>query len=98
MVFKGRVPIGSCYDELDEEENKKSLITSRILRLKGCEENINLGDPQDTYNRYVYIHGTNHENEIGQPASAGCVHLSNQDIIDLYPKIPLNALVYISRD
>ena len=37
--------------------------------------------------RYIYIHGTNHENLLGQPASCGCIRMSNADVIDLYDRI-----------
>ena len=39
--------------------------------------------------RYIYIHGTNREDLIGQPASAGCVCLRNADVIQLYDLIPI---------
>ena len=56
---------------------------SRILRLKGLEENINLGGDVDSYQRYIYIHGTAHEDKIGEKASHGCIRMLNQDVIEL---------------
>jgi lipoprotein-anchoring transpeptidase ErfK/SrfK len=41
----------------------------------------------DTFRRYVYIHGTNHEENIGRPASSGCLQLSNDDVIELFDQI-----------
>jgi hypothetical protein len=46
--------------------------------------------------RYIYIHGTNREDLIGQPASAGCVCLRNADVIELYELIPLGTRVEIT--
>ena len=34
--------------------------------------------------RYIYIHGTNHEERLGRPASIGCVRMGNSEVIDLY--------------
>ena len=96
MVFKGRRPVGKCYWELpDHDQVSNNLITSRILRLRGLEPGINSGVGVDTYNRYVYIHGTNHENRIGEPLSAGCVLLRNQEMIHLFDRIPVNSLLLI---
>ncbi|MCO5045133.1 MAG: L,D-transpeptidase [Verrucomicrobia bacterium] len=59
-------------------------ITTRILRLRGLERGHNAGPGCDTYARFVYIHGTNHEQLLGQPASAGCVRMGNRDVADLF--------------
>ncbi len=40
---------------------------------------------RDTYYR---IHGTNDLSSIGSSGSAGCIRLFNQDIIDLYSRVP----------
>ena len=61
MIFKGRKPQGVRFFEFDNGENQKNLITTRILRLDGLEVGINKGEGIDTYECYVYIHGTNHE-------------------------------------
>jgi hypothetical protein len=95
MVFKGRVPTGQLYGEVSAEEAKRSLITSRILRLRGHEPGKNSGAGCDTYDRYVYIHGTNHEELIGQPASAGCVQLRNSEMIELFDRMEAGDLVWI---
>ena len=57
---------------LDDEENEKNLITTRILWLAGLEPGVNAGGAVDTYERYIYIHGTNHEHRLGAPASSEC--------------------------
>jgi len=38
----------------------------------------------DSEGRFIYIHGTNHEAEIGSPVSHGCIRLSNTDVINLF--------------
>ena len=95
MVFKGRKPIGLKYEECSEEEREKNLITTRILRLQGLEDGLNKGEGIDTYDRYVYIHGTNHEENLGSPASSGCLQVSNAEAVELHDEIPLGSHLYI---
>jgi hypothetical protein len=94
-VFRGRVGIGSRFDELKPEEQAKNLITTRILRLRGLETGHNAGLGCDTYERMVYIHGTNHEDMIGRPNSAGCIELRNEDMLELFDATPEGTLVLI---
>ncbi|HEY2800012.1 MAG TPA: L,D-transpeptidase [Chthoniobacterales bacterium] len=85
-VFRGRVPLAP-NDPLPETED---LILSRILWLDGIEpQNAN------THDRFIYIHGTNHEDDIGRPGSHGCVRMKSADLIALFEQIPLGAEVVI---
>lgn len=75
-IFKQRVPVGQWTPEMAVEED---LVLSRILRIQGIDpENAN------TYERFIYLHGTNHEDRLGQPASQGCIRLGNADMIELF--------------
>ena len=56
---------------------------------------VNRGGEVDTYERYVYIHGTNHEDRIGEPLSAGCVLMRNIEIVSLYEEVRAGDLVWI---
>jgi hypothetical protein len=96
MVFQGRMPIGLHYWDCEEAMQQKNLITSRILRLNGLQEGLNRGGKQDTFNRFVYLHGTNHEDRLGKPASSGCIQLGNQEVIELANKIGIGSHLYIS--
>lgn len=96
MIFKGRQAQGRCYQELSDDENRPNLITTRILWLRGLEPGHNQGPGIDTHDRYVYIHGTNHEERLGTPDSHGCVLMSNPEVIELFDRIPSGTLVYIS--
>ena len=89
-IFKGRIPVGVC-DLADPSEDDG--ILTRILRLDGRD-----GENSNSYRRYIYIHGTNHENLIGQPASIGCIRMRNEDVAALYDLIPVGATVHISAD
>jgi lipoprotein-anchoring transpeptidase ErfK/SrfK len=49
-------------------------------------------DGRDTYFR---VHGTNEPESIGHAVSSGCIRLFNQDIIDLYNRVPVGAHVTV---
>ncbi len=93
MVFQSRLPTGRHFSEMPASED--NLITSRILWLRGLEPGVNQGGDVDTYERYVYIHGTSREDRIGQPQSAGCVLLGNLDVIELYDEVRPGDQVWI---
>jgi hypothetical protein len=95
MVFKGRVATGHHFNELSPEENVRNLITTRILWLRGLEPGYNLGGDRDSYERYIYCHGTNHEEAIGRPASGGCVQLRNLDMVELFDRVRVGDWVNI---
>jgi len=97
MVFEARVPTGRHFSEFSEEENRRNLVTTRILWLHGLEPGVNQGGDVDTHNRYVYIHGSNHEDRIGTPQSAGCVLLRNLDIIELFDEARVGDMVWITE-
>lgn len=98
MVFRARKPIGKCYWDLSEEENTPNLVTTRILRLKGLEPGKNSGPVCDTFDRFVYIHGTNHEDRIGSPDTAGCIALRNQEVITLFDSTPEGTLLWLGLE
>ena len=61
---------------------KEDLVLTRILTLDGLDRaNAN------SLARYIYIHGTNQERQIGRPASHGCVRLRNKDMAALYTMV-----------
>jgi len=95
MVFKGRVPTGKLFSEYSGAVAAGNLITSRILRLRGLEPCHNAGPGCDSYARYIYIHGTNHEDRIGQPFSGGCVEMRNPEVIELFNHMETGDLVWI---
>jgi len=83
-VFESRVPTGAVWQgELIADDK----ILTRIVTLEGLEDGVNRGPGRDSLARYIYIHGTNHENEIGRPASHGCVRMRNDDVIALFENL-----------
>ena len=87
VVFKSRVPTGKHYAEFPDADTNTNFITTRILWLRGLEPGVNLGGNVDTHGRYVYIHGTNHEDRIGERMSAGCVLMRNTELIELFEQV-----------
>ena len=63
---------------------------TRILWLDGIEPG-----NANTYDRYIYIHGTNHEDQIGRPASHGCVRMKNADVAELFRRVAVGTPVII---
>ena len=92
-IFEGREPVGRIAQDLDNRE--KDEITSRILWLDGLEEGVNSGGAYDTYERYIYIHGTSDERRIGEPVSAGCIRMKNDDVIELFDEAMVDDIVLI---
>jgi len=41
------------------------------------------------------IHGTNQPEYIGQAISSGCIRMTNEDVIDLYKRVPVGAIVVV---
>ncbi len=91
-IFRDREDTG---EDWDHKQNGDNLILTRILRLEGLEEGINKGPGVDSYERYIYIHGTGREDLIGTPLSHGCVCLRNLDVIRLFDAVGEGTPVYI---
>jgi L,D-transpeptidase YbiS len=85
-VFHSRIPLAPA----DAPPPADDLVLSRILWLDGLEEH-----NANTRDRFIYIHGTNHEEAIGQPTSHGCIRMKNADLIALFDQVPLGAEVVI---
>src|SRR3954462_6825183 len=87
MVFKDRRPTGEI---LVPDAPGRDPIVTRILWLRGREsQNAN------AYGRYIYIHGTPEERNIGQRASFGCIRMRSRDVIQLYDVVGWGARVTI---
>jgi lipoprotein-anchoring transpeptidase ErfK/SrfK len=93
-IIKSRVPTGRIAADL-QDTSGNDVITSRILWLKGLEPGKNSGAGIDSYQRYIYIHGTAQEHLIGSPASIGCIRMKNHDVIALFQAVEVGTLVNI---
>lgn len=84
--------------------------TATMLRLRpdmqrGAEPGI--GNPLGARALYLYqgsrdtmfrIHGTNEPWSIGTQVSSGCIRLLNEDIVDLYERVPVGTTVLVRRN
>lgn len=92
-AFRARKPCG-IFDP-SRDDPKRDWILSRILRLGGCETGRNRRGIVDTFERYIYIHGTHEEDKLGTAASHGCIRMANADIIELFEHVSLQESVII---
>jgi len=95
-VFVARRPSGEIYSAAARAEHPgRDWILTRILWLSGLERGFNrLGD-RDSMRRYIYIHGTPDEEEVGVAASKGCIRMRNRDILQLFDKVQAGTRVYL---
>jgi UDP-N-acetylmuramate-alanine ligase len=92
MVFASREPTGEVWRGEPREDD---LILSRVITLEGLEDGVNRGPGRDSLERYIYLHGTNHEQALGEPASHGCIRLGNADVIELFERVAEGDLVAV---
>ncbi len=92
-ILQDRVATGEIADST--AVGTRDVITSRILWLSGMESGLNEGGNVDSYARWIYIHGTAVERSLGTPCSHGCIRMRNRDVIELFDRIPIGALVVI---
>ncbi len=84
-VFIHRRATGEIYSpELKAEFPQRDWILTRILWLSGAEVGKNRLGPNDTMRRFVYIHGTPDEVQMGKPGSRGCIRMRNSELIELF--------------
>ncbi len=86
-VFKNRRPTGEV---LVPDAPGRDPIVTRILWLKGLER-----ENADAFGRFIYIHGTPEERNIGRPASFGCIRMRSADIVRLFATVGVGAKVEI---
>jgi len=91
-VFVSREPTGEVWRG---ESRADDLILTRILRLEGLEPGINRGPGCDSFERYIYLHGTNQESALGTAASHGCVRLGNADVVALFDRVAEGDLLVV---
>lgn len=85
-VFKSRQPVEPTRKMLAEDD----LIMGRILWLDGLD-----ADNANSHERYIYIHGTNHEDAIGTAASEGCIRMRGSDLVELFDRVSTGTPVII---
>lgn len=86
-VFKTRRPTGEV---LPVDAPGRDPIVTRILWLEGLEPR-----NRNAYGRYIYIHGTPEERNIGVPVSYGCIRMRSRDVVELFDRVGTGARVEI---
>jgi lipoprotein-anchoring transpeptidase ErfK/SrfK len=85
-VFKSRQPVKVTKTLLRDDD----LVMTRILWLDGLEPG-----NANTHERFIYIHGTNHEENLGEPASHGCIRMKKSDLLELFERVEVDTPVAI---
>jgi len=98
-VFKARQNTGRVAKILTAPgaRSGEDNVTTRVMWLDGLEPGLNKGGAVDSYQRFIYIHGTDEEGRLGAPASHGCIRMRNQDVVDLYDRVREDTLVVIAQ-
>jgi lipoprotein-anchoring transpeptidase ErfK/SrfK len=89
-VFKSRRFTGEV---LPVDAPGRDPIVTRILWLDGKEPR-----NRNSFERFIYIHGTPEERNIGQPVSYGCVRMRSCDVVALFDRVGTGARVEIFRE
>ncbi len=89
-VFKSRRFTGEV---LPVDAPGRDPIVTRILWLDGKEPR-----NRNSFDRYIYIHGTPEERNIGQPVSFGCIRMRSRDVAALFERVGVGARVDIFTD
>ena len=86
-VFKERRP---TREVLAPNAPGRDPIVTRIIWLRGLES-----QNQNSYKRYIYIHGTPEERLLGKPVSWGCIRMASKDVVRVFEAIDVGARVEI---
>ena len=87
-VFKSRRLTGEV---LPVDAPGRDPIVTRILWLEGLEP-----QNRNAFGRYIYIHGTPEERNIGIASSYGCIRMRSADVITVYDSVGIGARVLIT--
>lgn len=98
-IFKARRNTGRVAEILTEPGARSNAdnVTTRILWLDGLEPGRNKGGSVDSHGRYIYIHGTDEEGRLGDPASHGCIRMRNTEVVELFDLVTEDTLVVIAK-
>lgn len=97
-IFVGRRPTGEIYQTgMRENQPGRDWILTRILWLSGLELGKNRLGRVDTMQRYIYIHGSPDEVQMGAPGSRGCIRMRNVDLLELFDLIDVGTKILIQK-
>jgi len=97
-VFVGRRPTGEIYHpDMKIQYPERDWILTRIMWLSGLEPGFNRMGNVDTMRRYIYIHGSPDDDQLGVPGSHGCIKMNNKDVINLFNLVPVYTRILITE-
>ncbi|MZR61470.1 L,D-transpeptidase [Alcanivorax sp. DP30] len=97
-VLTGRKFSGEIYTPaLAGQHPDRDWVLTRILWLGGLDAGLNQGGSVDSFQRFIYIHGTPDSEPMGTPASHGCIRMRNADLVRLFDQVPVGTLVTITE-
>jgi lipoprotein-anchoring transpeptidase ErfK/SrfK len=85
-------PPSEMIDRQPELEQYRHGMPPSLMNPLGARALYIFNDGQDTLYR---LHGNPDERSIGQAVSSGCVRLMNQDVIDLYQRVPSGSPIVV---
>lgn len=94
QVFRSRQPTDEIWKP--GGDTVEDLVLTRVIALTGEEPGRNKGGNVDSFERNIYIHGTNDEASVGTPSSHGCIRLRNDDVIAAFDLVAEGAMVLIT--
>lgn len=71
-------------------DGANAAVLTRVILMDGMQPENRL-----TYERNIYIHGTNRERDLGKPASGGCIRVANENVVKLFNAVMESDLVFI---
>jgi lipoprotein-anchoring transpeptidase ErfK/SrfK len=91
--------------QITDKVNRPSPDENQVRHTEGASPSNRKGEMEARFGpRALYfgggghaVHGTAEPARIGQSASFGCFHQWNQDIVDLYDRVPLNQRVVVAN-
>jgi len=89
-VFKSRRFTGEV---LPVDAPGRDPIVTRILWLDGKDRH-----NRNSFDRFIYIHGTPEERNIGLPVSYGCIRMRSKDVVALFDRVGVGARVNIFEE
>ncbi len=97
-IFRGRRPSGEIYQlGMRAQQPGRDWILTRIIWLSGTQPGFNRLGSVDTMRRYIYIHGTPDEVQLGVSGSAGCVRMGNAELLELFDLVTIGTRVFIQN-
>lgn len=104
MAFRGRAVIGRKAEWPNWTPTRNMMALNPDLRAYAGGMGPGLGNPLGARALYLArggretnyrIHGTNEPWTIGHAVSSGCIRMINQDVIDLYNRVPVGTKVVV---